>query len=65
MTLTECEQLQKDIYSVLLRDLPSHIASFGNSTGTAIDQWVAVINNQATAMVRKMLFEHGEFLKTF
>lgn len=51
MTLTECEQLQKDIYSVLLRDLPSHIASFGNSTGTAIDQWVAVINNQATAMV--------------
>ena len=55
MTLAECENLQATIFSLLLKDLPTHIATYGNSNGEEIDEWIAVMNNKPTHQVNSLL----------
>ena len=44
MSLSKCEQLQKEIYSNLLGKLPTHVGSFGNPDHNKFSDWVPIVN---------------------
>jgi len=48
MTLSECELMQDTIYNTLLQQLPTHVAMFGNSEVTNIEDWAPIIDNRPT-----------------
>lgn len=45
MNLGKCEQLQQDIFQILLGKLPTHVASFGNPDPKKLSDWIPIIKD--------------------
>lgn len=62
-TPRECEDLQDEILATLIQQLPTHVAGFGNTDTTKIDDWVMIINDRPTPQVFIIFLESEILLK--
>ncbi|XP_047137124.1 tectonic-3 isoform X1 [Hydra vulgaris] len=49
MTDNDCVIWQDQIFNLLLKDLPTHVASFGSLDGSTAAGWIAIVNNKPTS----------------
>lgn len=61
MTQKDCESLQNVILAILIQQLPTHVAGFGNTDTTKIDDWVMIINDGPTSRVFIIFVEREIF----